>query len=107
MNIQEAGYINFSEKWKRRNKQESEITRALGHLFWFFIKGVNQLTIYEVTHRQDKWSSKGEIQIGPEANCCDFQISRPGLGRESKPQNTARVRNRQGKKSSHPRLPGR
>lgn len=52
--------------------------------------------------------TRGKHRSGPEPKCHDFQISRSGLDREGKPtKHSTRAIERQGKKGSHPRLPGR
>lgn len=101
---------SFLERWRKRRNEESKTIRASKPGTFtsvLYQESASSVFMKSPATGQRVKQGRKEHGSGPEANCCDFQISRPCLGREGKLQNMAHVLAKQGKKSSHAGLPGR
>lgn len=104
VNAQQAGSDTFiiggAEEETQRGGDRGA-SQSLEYLLWFFIDRICRLTVYKVTHGQDKQSNKGQTHQALTPTVVTSK-SRPGLAGEGKPTKpTAHVL----KKSSHPKLP--
>lgn len=87
VNVQQAGSDTFiiggAEEETQRGGDRGA-SQSLEYLLWFFIDRIYQLTVYKVTHGQDKQSNKGQTHQALTPNCCDFQIqARTSWGRQA------------------------